>query len=272
VDRIWGDVHLIFQPAEEGGGGAARMIDEGVLNNMEVETALGVHLWNEKPLGWFGISPGPIMAGAERFEIRVSGHGGHGGMPHLTRDPILASAAIISEAQTIVARNIDALSPAVLSFTHIEAGSSFNIIPAEVMMEGTIRTLAPATRTELIERFRTITEQIASAHACEASLSVEKFAPAVINDPDRAKIVAEVATDLFPDGAVDSDYRLMVSEDMAFFLDKIPGVFILVGSANHTLGLTSSHHTATFDFDEQALNNAVALLCAVIWQKVMPDD
>lgn len=272
ADMLATDIYLIFQPAEEGGGGAERMIDEGVLRTTNVDTALGIHLWNEKPLGWFGISPGPIMAGAERFEMWVRGKGGHGGMPHLTRDPLVASAAIISGGQSIVGRNIDPLQSGVLSFTHVRGGNNFNVIPDEVLLEGTIRTLASSTRSMIIERFKSLSKQIALAYECEIDLSIEQVAPALVNDPKKTEVVHKIAKQLFSDQDVDADYRVMVSEDMACFLDRIPGVFIFIGSANEALGLSSSHHTADFDFDERALNKAVSLLCAAVWEQAKIDD
>lgn len=268
ADQLNGDLHLIFQPAEEGRGGAERMINEGLLNGIKAGTALGVHLWNEKSIGWFGVSDGSVMAGAERFELCVRGRGGHGGMPNLTRDPVVASAAIINDVQAIVARNVDPLDAAVISFTHIEGGSNFNVIPDEALIEGTIRTLTPDTRSVVLDRFRNATMRIAEAHGCDLDLSIEQVAPAVVNEPERAALVRQIAGDLFPGQVVQSDYRVMVSEDMALFLDKIPGVFILVGSANEERGLTAGHHTAEFDFDETAMSNAVSLLCAVIWEEL----
>jgi amidohydrolase len=272
ADQLSGDLHIIFQPAEEGRGGAERMINEGLLEGIQVETALGVHLWNERPIGWFGVSAGSTMAAAERFELRVKGRGGHGGMPNLTRDPVVASAAIIAGVQSIVARNVDPLDSAVISFTHIEGGSNFNVVPDEVFLEGTIRTLTSATRSTVLDRFRQATMRIAEAHACELEISTEQVAPAVVNEPERTAIVRHLAEGLFPNGDVQNDYRVMVSEDMALFLEKIPGVFIFVGSANEELGLTAGHHTADFNFDESAMSNAVALLCAVIWEKLKVHD
>lgn len=270
-DRLDGGVYLIFQPAEEGQGGAQRMLDEGVLAGLEPELALGVHLWNEKPLGWFGISPGPIMAGAESFRMRVFGQGGHGGMPDLTRDPIVAACSLVTGVQSIVSRSIDPLDAAVLSVTHIEGGRNFNVIPDDVLLEGTIRTLAPDTRVHLIEQFEESSRSLAAAHNCSIDLHIEQVAPPVINDAECSDKMRATAERTFPDASIDTDYRVMVSEDMALFLDKIPGTFTFVGSANDERGLNSGHHTSTFDFDEQALTHAVALLGAAIWEKLGAD-
>jgi amidohydrolase len=248
------------------------MIKEGALEGVDVQSAYGVHLWNEKPLGWFGITPGPVMAGAERFEMTVRGAGGHGGMPNLTRDPIVAAAAIISGTQSIIARTIDPLDAAVLSFTHVSGGSNFNVIPDEVFLEGTIRTLDPGTRTKLIEKFERAALQIAEAHGCELSLIVEQVAPPVVNDAARAKLAGELISRITPDWHVDNNHRVMVSEDMALFLQEMPGVFIFIGSANEKRGLVSSHHTPTFDFDEQAMTNAVVLLCTLVWEQLKLSD
>jgi amidohydrolase len=189
-------------------------------------------------------------------------------MPNLTRDPVVASAAIINDVQAIVARNVDPLDAAVISFTHIEGGSNFNVIPDEVLLEGTIRTLTSDTRTVVLDHFRNASMRIAEAHGCDLDLSIEQVAPAVVNEPERAALVRQIAGDLFPGRDVQSDYRVMVSEDMALFLEKISGVFILVGSANEERGLTAGHHTAEFDFDETAMADTVSLLCAVIWEKL----
>ncbi len=151
--ELGGTIKFMFQPAEEGMGGAEKMISDGILENPKVDVALGLHVWNEKPVGWIGISNGPAMAGAEIFRIKVVGRGGHGAVPHLAVDPILASAQIVTALQGIVSRNVAPLETAVVSVCTIHAGETFNVIPPVVEMTGTIRTFEPSVRVRVLERF-----------------------------------------------------------------------------------------------------------------------
>ncbi len=143
--ELGGTVKFMFQPAEEGMGGAEKMIADGVLENPKVDIALALHVWNEKPVGWIGISNGPAMAGAEIFKIKVLGKGGHGAVPHLAVDPLLAAAQIVTALQGIVARNVAPLQTAVVSVCTIHGGETFNVIPPMVEMTGTIRTFEPGS-------------------------------------------------------------------------------------------------------------------------------
>lgn len=168
--QLSGTVKFMFQPAEEGMGGAEKMIEDGVLENPKVDVALAMHVWNEKPVGWIGITAGPVMAGAEIFKIKVHGKGGHGALPHLAVDPILAAAQIISALQGIVARNIAPLQTAVVSVCTIHGGEQFNVIPPAVEMTGTIRTFEPAVRTRVLERFEKTVHLIAEGMGCQAEI------------------------------------------------------------------------------------------------------
>ena len=168
-DDLAGTIKFVFQPAEEGVvgqkemGGAEQMMDEGVLENPKVDYALALHLWNSKPLGWLGIGAGPVMAGAEYFKITVYGKGGHGAMPQASIDSILAASEIVSALQSIVARNIDPLKPAVVTVASIQGGEAFNVIPPKVEMTGTIRTFETEVREVVIQRFNEIVENTAKA-------------------------------------------------------------------------------------------------------------
>lgn len=265
-EELCGAVKFVFQPAEEGMGGALRMIEAGVLDNPQVDLALALHLWNERPLGWFGIPGGPALAGAEIFEIKVRGKGGHGAVPHQSIDPVLAASQIVVALQSIVARNVEPLKAAVVSVCTIHGGEAFNVIPQEVKLSGTIRTFEPQVHEKVLERFEVIVYGLAETMGCQAELELKQVAPAVINRADLAARWQALARQLFPDADVDgNNYVSMGSEDMAFFLERVPGCFAFVGSANREKGLTAGHHHPRFDFDEEALPRAAALLAAAIF-------
>lgn len=259
-----GTVKLVFQPAEEGLGGAARMVAEGVLENPQPDVSLSLHLWNEQPLGWLGIAPGPVMAAAETLRIRVTGKGGHGAAPHLTIDPVLAASQIVVALQSIVARNVPPLHTAVISITTIHGGETFNVIPPFVEMTGTIRTFDPAVRQTVLERFRQVVTGVAETFGCQAEIDLHDLTPAVINDVAITRRVQATAQRLLPDANFDATARTMGSEDMAWMMQTIPGCYFFIGSADPSRGLDYAHHHPRFDFDEQALPRAAALMTAVI--------
>ena len=263
--ELSGTVKFMFQPAEEGMGGAEKMIEEGVLENPKVDVALALHVWNEKPVGWFGIAGGPVMAGAEIFKIKVQGKGGHGAVPHLAMDPILAAAQIVSALQGIVARNIAPLQTAVVSVCTIHGGETFNVIPPAVEMTGTIRTFEPTVRTRVLERFEKTVHSIAEGMGCQTEINMQILTPATINQSETALRIQTVARRLFPEANVETaNYTTMGSEDFAFILEKVPGCFFFVGSANPEKGLDAGHHHPRFDFDEAALPRGAALMAATI--------
>lgn len=268
-DELAGTVKFVFQPAEEGvinqegRSGAGQMIHEGVLKNPKVDQALSLHLWNSKPLGWIGIGEGPMMAGAEYFKITVYGKGGHGAMPQVSVDPILASAEIISALQSVVARNVDPLKPAVITVGSIKGGEAFNVIPPKVEMTGTIRTFELDVREIVLKRFRAVVEHTAMALGCTAEIDLKRISPAVINAGEVAEKVLSAAQKVFPETQVDEGmYQTMGAEDMAYMLEEVPGCYFFVGSANAEKGLDYDHHHPKFDIDEDALPRAAALMAA----------
>ncbi len=262
--EIHGTVKLVFQPAEEGEGGAERMVAEGVLENPRPDHTLALHLWNEKPLGWLGVTTGPAMAAAETFNISLTGKGGHGAAPHAAIDPLYAAAQIVTALQSIVSRNVPPMETAVVSVTAIRSGTTFNVIPQTAELQGTIRTFNPEIREIVLNRFREITEGIAASLNCTAEIQIESITPAVINDPQVAARVRDVARQLFPDAEIDTNQRTMGSEDMAFMMENIPGCYFFIGSANPEKGLDAAHHHPRFDFDEAALRTGAALMTAVV--------
>jgi amidohydrolase len=263
--QLSGTVKYMFQPAEEGMGGAERMIEDDVLENPKVDVALALHVWNEKPVGWIGIASGPVMAGAEIFKIKVQGKGGHGAVPHLSVDPILASAQIVTALQGIVARNVAPLQTAVVSVCTIHGGETFNVIPPAVEMTGTIRTFEPAVRTLVQERFEKTVHSISEGMGCLADIEMQLLTPATINNPETAMCVQAAARCLFSEADINTtNYITMGSEDFAFILEKVPGCFFFIGSANPEKGLDAGHHHPKFDIDEAALPRGAALMVATI--------
>jgi amidohydrolase len=265
LQELSGTVKLVFQPAEEGFGGAETMISEGVLENPKPELTLALHLWNHAPVGWLGISNGPTMAAADVLTIKITGKGGHGAMPHQAVDPVLASAYVLTALQSVVSRNVPPLETAVISVTMLRAGEAFNVIPPQVEMQGTIRTFNPAVRELVIQRLRQVVEKTAAALGCYSEVEVKALTPAVINEPTIAERVAKVAADLLPGSRVDRQFQTMGSEDMAFMMQQVPGCYFFVGSANDAKGLNASHHHPKFDVDEDVLPQAVALMTAAAY-------
>jgi amidohydrolase len=261
-----GTVKLIFQPAEEGASGAIRMIQDGALENPAPDYALALHLWNDKPVGWLGISPGPVLAGADFFTVQIDGRGGHGAQPQETNDPVYAAAQIITALQSIVSRNVSPLHSAVVSVTRVQTGTASNVIPATAELSGTIRTFETDVHSKVLERFNDIVKGVAKAMGCLAKIQFNDGCSAVINDEEVTNVVAETAIKIWPDADIDGSYRAMVSEDMSEILQRVPGCYFMVGSANPERGLIYGHHNARFDFDETVLPSASALMAAAAIQ------
>ena len=259
-----GTIKFVFQPAEEGLGGAKAMIEEGILRDPVPDISLALHLWNEKPLGWIGITDGPMMSASETFKVKITGKGGHGGKPHEAVDPIVAAAGVINALQSVVSRGVPPLDSGVITVGSIHGGKAHNVIPEEVSMLGTIRSFTESTRTLLLERFQEIVEKTAAAYLCRAEITIEQISPTVVNDPGIAGILRETAAGLFPEAVIDERYRTMASEDMAFMMQDTPGCYCLVGSANPKEGLDAKHHQPEFNFDEDALMWGSALLVSAV--------
>lgn len=259
-NQIHGVVKFVFQPAEEGMGGAVAMIDDGVLGSPAPDYALGMHLWNDKPVGWLGIASGPIMAAGDVFKVRIKGRGGHGAIPQLAIDPVVAAANIIVGLQSIVSRNVSPLQTAVVTVGAVHGGEAFNVIPQDVELQGTVRTFDASVRDLVLVRFYQIIETVASAYGCKADVDLQVLTPAVVNDVAITESVEKAARLLFPEASIDAKFQTMGSEDMAYFLQKVPGCFFFVGSANADKGLDAAHHHPRFDFDEAALQVGVALI------------
>ena len=266
-DLLHGTIKFCFQPSEEGSngeatGGAEMMMDDGLLQSPNVDMSLALHLWNEKPLGWLGVTNGPVMAGGDIFNIRIIGRGGHGAIPDMTVDPVIAAANIVNALQTIVARNVSPLDTAVVSVTSIHGGTAFNVIPPEVNLEGTLRTFDTGVRQRVIERFEQITRSVGEAMGCQVEVSIKRITPPLVNNESITSSVQETAQRLLSESGLDTGYQTMTAEDMAFMQERVPGCFFFVGSNDKARNLDYGQHHPKFDFNEEALIRGSALMAA----------
>lgn len=255
-----GKVKFIFQPAEEGPGGAKPMIEAGVLKNPDVDAIVGLHLWNNLPLGTVGVRSGALMAAVEIFECTIFGKGGHGGMPHQTVDAIVVTAQIVSALQAIVARNIDPIDSAVVTVGKFHAGHTHNVIADTAQIGGTVRYFNPAYRGYFDKRIEQVIAGICQSHGANYKLDYSACYPPVINDSKIAELVRGVAESVVetPAGIV-PECQTMGGEDMSFFLQEVPGCYFFLGSANPEKNLAYPHHHPRFDFDETALGMGVEM-------------
>ena len=249
-----GTVKIIFQPAEEGPGGAKPMIEEGVLKNPDVEAIIGLHLWNNLPLGTVGVRSGALMAAVECFDCTIFGKGGHGAMPHQTVDSIVVSAQIVNALQTIVARNVDPIDSAVVTVGTLHAGTALNVIADTAKMSGTVRYFNPKLEGYFAQRIEQVIAGICQSQGALYEFNYVQLYPPVINDAQMAELVRSVASDVVetPAGIV-PECQTMGGEDMSFFLKEVPGCYFFLGSANPNRNLAYPHHHPRFDFDETAL-------------------
>jgi amidohydrolase len=249
-----GTVKIIFQPAEEGPGGAKPMIEEGVLKNPDVEAMIGLHLWNNLPLGTVGVRSGALMAAVECFNCNIFGKGGHGAMPHQTVDSIVVSAQIVNALQTIVARNVDPIDSAVVTVGTLHAGTALNVIADTAKMSGTVRYFNPKLEGYFAKKMEQVIAGICQSQGAHYEFNYVQLYPPVINDVQMAELVRSVASDVVetPAGIV-PECQTMGGEDMSFFLQEVPGCYFFLGSANPSQNLAYPHHHPRFDFDETAL-------------------
>ncbi|MDF1799250.1 MAG: amidohydrolase [Planctomycetota bacterium] len=249
-------VRLIFQPAEEGGAGAKRMLDEGVLEG--VERVFGLHVWPGLASGEVGLRDGAFLASAGFFEITITGVGGHAAMPNLAIDPVPVAAQVITNLQNIVSRERDPFGANVVSITQLQAGDAYNVIPREVKLAGTLRSLSLAEQDANAERIREITTAIASAHRCTAEVSFPgTIYPPTVNHPGALAIARRFA-DAELGGWVHNP-QTMGGEDFSFFAQEVPGCFAALGIGDRAKGTDVSLHNPKFRVDEDALPVGAAL-------------
>jgi amidohydrolase len=260
-----GTVALIFQPAEEGGGGGREMVDEGMMDRFGIQEVYGMHNMPDVPVGSFAIRPGPMMASADEFTIHVKGYGGHAARPHRTVDATLVAAHIAVMLQSIVARSVDPILSAVLSVTKIQAGEAFNVIPETAMLGGTVRTLDPGVRDVMERRMGEVVEMAAKAMGATATLDYRREYPVVVNHDRETAFAVSVAREIAGEGNVDIDMPpTMGGEDFAFMLNARPGAFIFVGN-----GDTAPVHHPAYDFNDEAIPTGCSFWARLV-EKAMP--
>ena len=246
-----GTVRFIFQPAEEGLGGAKYMIEDGCLD--KVDEIYGLHLWNYQLYGEVGIKDGPVMASADLFDIEVSGKGGHGATPQGTVDAIVVASNLVTMLQTIVSRNTNPLESTVLSIGKIKGGHNFNIISDKVHMSGTTRSYTEENRKMIKQRMKEVVEGVSKSFGADIKLNYKDGYPPTVNHSSQVEKVLEAASSIVASGAK-NPYLSMGGEDFSYYLQNKPGCFFFVGSApNENEILSTPHHCSHFNIDERAL-------------------
>jgi amidohydrolase len=260
--ELAGRVKLVFQPAEEGLGGARAMLADGVLDAPTPAASFGLHLWSQLPTDTIVVQEGPLWAAADVVNVTVHGRGGHGAMPHETIDAILVAAQIVVAWQSIASRSIDPAESAVVSVGKFIAGTAPNVIAGRVELSCTIRSLNPLVREKIVQRMDEIAAGICSAYGATHELTLVPGVPATTNSAEGAALMREVARALVGEQKVTRIPPMMVGEDMSEFLNRAPGCFVLVGAAAPEQPLPATHHNERFDFDERMLPTGAALLTA----------
>ncbi|MFO7342715.1 MAG: M20 family metallopeptidase [Bacillaceae bacterium] len=257
-DRIQGEVRFLFQHAEElYPGGAEEMVQAGVLEGVDV--VIGTHLWSPLEHGKIGIVYGPMMASPDSFHLRIHGKGGHAGMPHQTVDAIAIGAQVVTNLQYIVSRYVDPIEPLVVSVTQFVAGTTFNVLPGTVEIQGTVRVFDEKLRQSVPQWMERIIKGITEAHGATYEFQYHYGYRPVINDDEVTKVIEETAREVFGDEAVERMKPNTVGEDFSAFLHRVPGSFFYVGAGNKEKGIIYPHHHPRFTIDEDSLEIGVRL-------------
>jgi len=263
-EQVKGNIKWIFQPAEEGQGGGRVMVEEGVLENPKVDAIFGAHILPLLPMGKVGIFEREGLASADRFTIKIIGQGGHGAFPHLCKDPILAAGQVITQIHSIVSRNVNPLDNAVVSIGKVSGGTAFNIIPDEVQLLGTARSLNPQVREELKSRIEQVVQGVVRSFGMDYRFDYEYGYPVLINDPEMSKLVASACARGIGKENVVVIKPSMGGEDFAYYLEKRPGSFFNLGSRNEEKGIVQPYHNSLFDIDEDVLPFGVEMFVRII--------
>jgi amidohydrolase len=257
-----GTAVVIFQPAEEAGGGGDAMIRDGLLERFGIHEVYGMHNMPGLPVGAFAIRPGPIMASADHFTVVIRGKGGHAARPHEGVDPIVVASHVITALQSIASRNVDPLESSVISVCTVKSGDTFNVIPQSATLLGTARALTAEVRDLLESRFRVVVENVCAAFGASAEIEYTRGYPVTVNDPEKTAFMAQVASEVAGAKAVDAETPpLMGAEDFSYMLEKRPGAYIFIGN-----GDTAGVHHPAYDFNDEAAPYGVSL-----WAKIVEE-
>ena len=260
-----GTAVVIFQPAEEGGGGGRAMVEDGMMDRFGITEVYGMHNMPGLPVGHFAVRPGPLMAAADRFTVTIDGRGAHAAHPHSSIDTVAIAAQLVGVLQTIVARNVDPLDSAVVSVTYLRAGETYNVLPQTATLKGTVRTLKPTVQDMIERRIGEIAAGLAGLHGATATVLYERGYPATSNHPAETAFAVEVAREVSGADAVDTDVRpTMGAEDFSYMLLARPGAFIFVGNGD-SAGL---HHPA-YDFNDGLIPTGVSYWARLV-ERAMP--
>ncbi|HXF89209.1 MAG TPA: M20 aminoacylase family protein [Xanthobacteraceae bacterium] len=244
-----GTAIVIFQPAEEGGGGAREMVKDGLMERFAIEEVYGMHNYPGLPVGKFALRAGPLMAAADRIQIEIEGVGGHAARPHFAVDTILVGAQMINQMQSIVSRNVDPLESAVISITMFQAGNTDNVIPQTALLRGTARSLIPEVQDLLEKRLYEVVEGTARLHGAKAKLTYRRDYPVTSNHERQAAFAAQVAAEIVGKEHVDDKVApVMGAEDFSFMLNARPGAFIFVGN-----GDSAGLHHPRYNFNDEVI-------------------
>ena len=251
-NELRGNVTFLFQPAEERLGGAEPMIAEGALKNPDVDAVIGLHLTSQMPAGMVAVKVGALAASSDAFTIRVRGRGGHGAKPDQAVDPILAASQIVVALQSLVSREISPLNAAVVTIGSFHGGTAPNIIPDEVVLQGTFRTYAEEDRAHLRARVAEVAGLVAAGLRASASLEILHGCPPCVSDEGMARLVQRAAAEAVGAGNVRDNQLTTASDDMAYFLDAVPGCYFTVGAGEKDSNQDAPHHSPRFKIDDEA--------------------
>ena len=264
AEALPGEVRFMFQPGEEGYKGAKFMIDDGLLDPLP-DAAFAIHIMPNAPHGAIGSRAGTLLASADMLEIVVEGRGGHASMPHDTRDPVPVACEIVMALQAMVTRRFKATEAVVVTITQIDAGTAHNVIPDKALLKGTIRTLSPEARQEIWSAIRTLTENIAQAHECDADVAITQGFPPTVNDARAVALAEAVATSLPHGEYLHLPAPIMGAEDFSYVLQRVPGALAFLGGrpAGVDPATAPQNHSNRVVFDEESMAAGAALYAAV---------